>query len=830
MPPIPTGTITFLFTDIEGSTRLWEQAPQAMDEALRRHDELMRSAVERWGGHVFKTVGDAFCVAFSTAEEALEASASAQRALAAEPWPEAATLRVRMALHTGGCVERDGDYFGPALNRAARLEATAHGSQVVLSQTTTANVRDSLPAGVSLRPLGPHRLKDLGRPEEISQLVIEGLDADFPPLRSLDNPEMPNNLPQLVSSFVGRDAEVSEVRALVEHSRLVTLSGAGGSGKTRLALQVAAELLDGSGDGVWLVELADVSDPDLVASAVSRALGIKEQPAHDVPDSLLGALADLHLLIVLDNCEHVITSCAKLADAILRRCPRVHLLATSREPLGIDGESVWPVAPLSLPPDAPEELAALAASGAVALFLDRALSQNPGFALTEENAPVVASVCRRLDGMPLAIELAVARLRSLSLVDLNNRLDRRFQLLTGGSRSALPRHQTLRGVVDWSYDLLTEPEQVLFRRLSVFSGGFELDAAEDVCGFGAIEEFDVTVLLGGLVDKSLVVADASTMTIRYRLLETIRQYAAERLADVGRDETHRLFDTHAEFYLTFAEIAAPQLTGPDHGTQFVRLETEYPNLYAALEHLSGRGDQREHALRLAVALRHFLHGIGATSGEIPLLNGILERPDPEIPTPLIAAALLCRADLLRDIDLAASLQSGKEALELARKCSDRKLIADTASFHSMTMYFQGDAQEALDLANEAIASARQCGDPVLIGASLTCLANAVEETDLPLAERLYAESITLGERSGDWSGLWRSHNNLAILLMNLERLSEAREHFESALVAASTGASRVDADIVLANLGFLLLREGDTDGAATSFAHYLRTRGATAWS
>ena len=520
---------------------------------------------------------------------------------------------------------------------------------------------------------------------------------------------------------------MSEIGALVRTSRLVTLTGPGGSGKTRLALQVAAELLDGSGEGVWFVELAEVPDLDLVAPAVSRALGIKEQPAQDVPDSLLGALADLHLLIVLDNCEHVISSCAKLADAIVRRCPRVRLIATSREPLGIDGETIWPVSPLSLPPDSPEDLAEVAASGAVRLFVDRARSQIPGFALSEESAPVVSSVCRRLDGMPLAIELAVARLRSLSLVDLDNRLDRRFQLLTGGSRSALPRHQTLRGVVDWSYDMLTEPEQVLLRRLSVFSGGFELDAAEGVCGFGAIEEFDVTVLLGGLVDKSLVVADASTLAFRYRLLETIRQYASERLADVDQDETNRLFDSHAEFYLAYAETAAPQLTGPDQGAQFVRLETEYPNLYGALGHFSERRDQREHSLRLAVALRHFWRRGGATSGEIPLLDGILEQSDPAVPDPLMAAALLCQAGLLRSIDLAASARSGNNALELARKCGDPRLIAEALCFHSFATLLHGETEEATAIANEAVAFARQCGDPVLIRVSLDVLARALSK-------------------------------------------------------------------------------------------------------
>ncbi|MFZ0665951.1 MAG: adenylate/guanylate cyclase domain-containing protein [Acidimicrobiales bacterium] len=817
-----SGTVALMFSEMEGSTaqrrRLGEES---FAQVSANHSHLIRSALRAHEGTEVDTQRDGLFAVFPSPGACAATAIEIQRSLASDEWRE--RVRVRMGIHAGEAQSMASGLAGLDINKAARVAAAAHGGQVLLSQSGAALLRGVLPEGTSLRDLGGHRLKDLGRPEQIFQLDIKGLEDEFPPIRSLDNPELENNLPAQPSSFVGREKEVSDVSALVETSRLVTLTGAGGSGKTRLALQVAAELLDGSGEGVWFVELADISDPDLVASAVSRTLGIKELPGHGIQDSLLSALADLRLLILLDNCEHVITSCAKLADAIVRRCPQVHLIATSREPLGIDGETVWPVATLSLPPDSPEELAEVASSGAVALFLDRARSQIPGFSLNEENAPLISSVCRRLDGMPLAIELAVARLRSLSLADLNNRLDRRFQLLTGGSRSALPRHQTLRGVVDWSYDMLTEPERVLLRRLSVFSGGFELDAAENVCGFGALEEFDVTVLLGGLVDRSLVVADASSLAIRYRLLETIRQYAAERLADVDEDETLRLFNDHAHFYLSFAESAAPQLTGPDQGVLFVRLETEYPNLFGALTNLSEGANQSEPALRLAVALRHFWHCGGATRGEIPLLDRILEQPGSEIPDSLSAAAVLCRADLLRSIDLPASAQSADDALKLARRCGDPKLIADALSFRSYTSLWLGDIDEAVSLANEAIAFGRECGDPVLLRSSLDSLARAVGESDPPLAERLYAESITLAERSGNWSGLLASHNNLGLLLINLGQLDQARIHLESALVAASKGVTNADADNVLGSLGFLLLREGNTSGAANNFVRYLRS-------
>ena len=368
-------------------------------------------------------------------------------------------------------------------------------------------VRGSLPPGTALRDLGVHRLKDLGRPEQIFQLDAAGLQAEFPPLRSLGNPALPNNLPAQLATYIGREWELSDVRGLVRSSRLVTLTGAGGSGKTRLSLQVAAELLDGSGDGVWLVELAAVSDEDAVAPAICRALGIAAQPGRPVPEILLDALAPQDVLIVLDNCEHLIGACAKTADAIVRHCPRVHLVATSREPLGIGGETIYRVPPLSLPPPGDGGLPAPGSSDAVALFAERAKEQGVGLVLDEETGPLMVSICTRLDGLPLAIELAAARLRSLSVGALHDRLDQRFRLLTGGSRTALGRQQTLEATVDWSYSLLNDAEQQLLRRLSVFAGSFELDAAEAVCGFGDIEALEVTGLLGSLVDKSPAVAE-----------------------------------------------------------------------------------------------------------------------------------------------------------------------------------------------------------------------------------------------------------------------------------------------------------------------------------
>jgi len=602
----PSGTVTLLFTDIVGSTQLWETQPEAMAVALARHQEVVRAAVEDADGFVFKTVGDAFCAAFWRPGDGVRAAIGAQRALAAETWPESVVVRVRMGLHTGVCEERDGDYYGPTVNRTARLSAAAHGGQTVVSRATVEVVRDTLPDGVVLRDLGEHRLKDLGRPEHVFQIDAEGLGTEFPPLRSLDNRALRNNLPIQLTSFIGREQELADVRGLVARSRLVTLTGAGGSGKTRLALQVAAELADETHDGVWIVDLAPLSEPELVAATVAAVLAVRDEPGRTVSETLIDVMVDSNLLVVLDNCEHLIDACATLADAVLRGCPGVQILATSREPLGIGGERVYRVPSMALPP----ESTAIAVAGtdlsrfeAVRLFLERARDHRPDFVLDDTVAATVVSVCRRLDGIPLAIELAAARLRSMSIVDIAGRLDNRFHLLAGGSRTALARHQTLRALIDWSYDLLDDKERVVLRRLSVFSGGCDLDAAEAVCVTGEGEDVAVADILGSLVDKSLVQADITVGPVRYQLLETIRQYAAERL-EHGETEGRSARRAHALLYLAFAETAGPHLAGVDQPRWFDRVEVELDNIRIAVSSFLS-GDDPRGALRIAVALWDF---------------------------------------------------------------------------------------------------------------------------------------------------------------------------------------------------------------------------------
>ncbi len=603
---LPVETLTFLFTDIEGSTALLRRLGEgAYTQVLASHHALIRSALAAHGGREVDTQGDAFFAVFSSPTACVAAVIQMQRAIAAQAWPAEERVRVRMGVHTGEASKTATGVVGLDVHRAARVAAVAYGGQVLLSETVAALVRDSLPAGAALRDLGVYRLKDLGRPERVFQLETVGLAAEFPPLRSLDNPALPNNLPAQLATFIGRDRELPQLRALVGSSRLVTVTGAGGAGKTRLSLQVAAELLDGSGDGVWLVELAAVADENAVAPAISRALGITGPPDRPGLDALLNALAPQDILIVLDNCEHLIGACAKIADAIVTTCPRVHLLATSREPLGIGGETIYRVPSLSLPGPGEAGLAAAESCDAVALFSERARAQGVGLRVDEQTAPVLVSICRQLDGMPLAIELAAARLRSLSLSDLHDRLGQRFRLLTGGSRTALERQQTLRATVDWSYSLLTGAEQLLLRRLSMFAEGFDLDAAEAVCGFGDIEVFDVADLLGSLVDKSLVVAEPTGETLRYLMLETIRQFAAERLAEIGPGEAAAVAAAHGAHFLSVAEAAAPHLTGPDQGRWLARLDADQANLQRATAHAAVDPDGTTLALRFGVALKRY---------------------------------------------------------------------------------------------------------------------------------------------------------------------------------------------------------------------------------
>lgn len=725
--PFPEGTITFLFTDIEGSTRLWEAYPEAMRAAVARHDDVMREAIATNGGVVVKTVGDAFCAAFSTAPDALSAALSAQRGLRAEKWPHLPSpIRARVALYTGVAELRDGDYYGQAPNRVARLLSAAHGGQTLLSASTQELIRDHLPPGSSVKDLGEHRLRDLSRPERVYQLLHPDLPDDFAAIRSLDT--LPNNLPRQVTSFIGREKEMADVKRLLGATALLTIVGTGGSGKTRLAQQVGADLLPEYTDGVWLAELAPLSDPALVPQTIAATLGVREEPGRTITQTLAEYLKSRRLLLLLDNAEHLLAACAPLAGALMRACPDLRLMVTSREGLGIAGETTYRIPSLSLPdPRIDRTPESLSQYEAVRLFIDRAAAVQPAFAVTNQNAPAVAQLCHRLDGIPLAIELAAARVRALSVEQIAARLDDRFRLLTGGSRTALPRQQTLRALIDWSYDLLSDSECVLLRRLSVFSGGWALEASEKVCAdapagvekpdalapAGMVEEWEVIDLLTGLVDKSLVVYEEKGGAARYRLLETVRQYAADKLTESGEREAFR--SRHRDYFLSVVQEARAKMEGPEAVATLDCLETEHDNLRAALDWAAqdASSEGGETGLLMASSLQRFWEVRGYLNEGRERLRVALSHPA------TMHTANRARGDALSGAgnlarnqgDYAAAKALHEESLSVRRAIDDRTGMMASLNNLGNVATAQGDYAAASALLEEALALSRELGNP-----------------------------------------------------------------------------------------------------------------------
>ena len=811
---MPTGTVTFLFTDIEGSARLWDEHPEEMRTALARHEVLLKDAIGAHRGHVFKMMGDEFCVAFGRASDALDAALDAQRALQAEPWEPAEPLRVRMALHTGEAEERSGDYFGPPLNRCARIRDAAHGGQVLLSRMTAQLVREALPSAAELRPLGEHRLRDLAQPEGIFQLLHPDLPGEFPRPRSLA--AFTHNLPIQVTSFIGREQELKEVKRLLRTTRLLTLTGTGGAGKTRLALQAGADLLDEYPDGVWLMELAPVADASLVPQAVLSALGLREEPQRSLTDTLIDALRPKRALLILDNCEHVVEAVAQLAEALLTQSPGLRLLATSREVLRAAGEVVWRVPSLSVPPEEPDRRGPVEQTTqyeAVRLFVERAVAASPGFRVTDKTAPVLAEVCRRLDGIPLAIELAAARAQMLSPEQIRGRLDDRFRLLTGGRRTALPRQQTLRAAVAWSYDLLAEEERALFGRLSVFAGGLSLDGAEAVCAGDGIETGQVLDLLTGLVQKSLTVPEEGTDGIRYHLLETLRAYGAEQLGH--SDEAEVVERRHAEFYTAFAERAEAELTGPEQATSYRRLETEHGNLRAALAWAL-----REDAtlgFRLANALARFwdvrCHWAEGREWLAQCLRGSADVAPQLRADALVGAGALAQNQ--NDAEAAGALT--EEALLLSRRIGYAPGVASALGNQGLQAHRRGEYGKGRELWEETLAIRQELGDEHGIA---RCLHNlglmAHEQQAYPTAERLYEESLAIARRRGDRAGTAMTLNNLGNVAREQGDYEVARGRLEEALAIRQQLGDKAGTAGSLANLGLVAQQQGDYE---TALAH-----------
>jgi len=717
---LPTGTVTLLLADVEGSTRLWESQPKEMTAALARLNSVVSDVIAGHDGvrPVEQGEGDSFVAAFARASDALAAALEMQRA-------PLAPIRLRIGVHTGEIQLRDeGNYAGPTINRTARLRDLGHGGQTLLSGATEALVLDGLPSDAWLSDLGTHTLRDLPRPERVIQLCHPDMVNEFPPLR-VPKVTISQHLPVQLTSFVGRNTELSQVCELLSENRLVTLTGAGGAGKTRMAIEVAGRLSGGFGDGVWCVDLAPITDPELVPLTVARTLGLPDQPGRSTMDTLTRFVADRQMLVVLDNCEHLLDASAALTSALLGAAAALTLLATSREPIGVAGEVSWRVPSLSL------------ADEAIELFTDRARRARPDFTLSADNAATVGEICARLDGLPLAIELAAARVRALSLAEILDSLHDRFRLLTGGARTAVRRQQTLRASVDWSHALLTEPERVLFRRLAALLGGFDFKAAQTVASDGQIERFQVLDLLTLLVDKSLVVADDSRGRTRYRLLETVRQYALEKLGESGEADSVR--SRHRDYYTAMAAVLdAP--AGRDYEQCLVQAEIEIDNLRAAFG-WSRENSDVEPALALASSLQPLWEARGRVREGLVWFDAALADLDAQRPG--VAAAVRARAladkavlDAYLGVD---SLDQAEQAVAIGRDVDDPALLARTLTAYGFTASLGYHAEVARACFTEAIGLARAVDDRWRLSQILAWQASAAHTAGEAIAVRAAAE-------------------------------------------------------------------------------------------
>jgi predicted ATPase/class 3 adenylate cyclase len=804
----PSGTVTFLFTDIEGSTKLAQEHPDEMPALLARHHEILNQSIQEQHGYAFQLVGDSFAVAFHSASDAVHAALDAQRLLQNEPWTPA-PIKVRMGIHTGTAHLNDASssfvYSGYAtLALTQRIMSAGHGGQILLSSATRELVRDMLPIDSELQDLGEKRLKDLLRPEHIYQLNIAGLSTTFPPLKTLD--AFPNNLPVQLTSFVGRENEIAEVKQELESHRLVTLTGSGGTGKTRLSLQVAADLLEKYGQGVWFAELAPLADPDLIPQTILSTIGISEQMSKTALEVLKEYLHEKKSLIILDNCEHLIEAAARVTNTLLNAAPGLKVMASSREALGVKGELSYPVPSLSLPnPKHLPTIEQLSQYEAVRLFIDRALLVAAHFVVKEDNAPFIAQICYRLDGIPLAIELAAARIKMMSVEQISARLDDRFRLLIGGARTALPRQQTLRALIDWSYDLLTENERLLLRRLSVFVGGWTLEAAEEVCvGQNDILSYDVLDLLTQLVNKSLVVVMEHPQSgeARYRMLETIRQYAREKLLEAAGSEVIR--QRHLAYYVKLVERAEPELHRSNQVFWLNKLEDEIDNFRMAVEW--ALVNEVESGLRIATIPWRFWVGRSYFQEVGDWLKQLLEqyKTTDALHAQALAIHSLC---IFRQGHFSETVRLAKQSLEMAHMLSDKESEALSLAFLGVFMATQGNIGEGTPLMEQALAIYRSLGNK--IGQAGTTEWLSVNNNDLERALAYAKESLALTREMGDLSGLVPRLCMLSRLTYWMGDLTSPSAWLEEALSISRQLNDRMGEAYTISTYGNLAYWQGD---------------------
>lgn len=756
-----------------------------MSAALVEHDRILIESIRLSGGEVFKTVGDGVYATFEDPGAGIRAALLIQQRIKAVTWPTSRPIKVRMALHTGLAEVRDGDYFGNTLNRLARLLSTGYGGQVLLSHTTTALASSALPEGAELRYMGEHLLKDLDAPERIAQLCHPDLESEFPPLKSLN--ARPNNLPRLLSTFVGRVKERSEVHRLLEGGPLVTFVGAGGTGKTRLAIEVGSESLERFPGGVWLVEFGPLRDPALLTQAIAAVIGVREEAQRPLIQSVIAALSAKQCLLILDNCEHVLRPAADLVNQLLRTCKGLSLLVTSREPLRIGGEQVYRVPSLVAGSAAVKTVAEASQLDAVRLLVDRAKQNNPAFELTDAEVPAAIQICRQLDGIPFAIELAASRLKVLSLAKIADRLRDRFKLLTTGQEASIPRQQTLRATIEWSYDLLEPAERTLLGRLAIFVGGWQIEAAESVCASEDLEDWEVLDGLMRLVDKSLVVRDTDSDETRFSLLETVRQFALETLAE---EELAQVRRRHAEYFANFASEAEDGIQGPEQRLWLRRVDDEHENLRAVFAAAGEGAPILEAGLKIVGAIGRFWTVRGYYSEGRQWIESLLAIPPPT-------------ADALRANALRAN------ALRTAGQLA----------------YWQGDSQAGRKFAQESLEICQQLGDRDGEARSLFRLGFAcLSEHDLTAARAAFEAGLSLAESIGDQNGIPHLENALGEVAELEGNFAEAQRRFQASLAGFRLHDDLRSVASVLKNLASLATMEHRFTDAEALLLESLRLR------
>lgn len=811
----PTGTVTFLFTDIEGSTRLLHELGERYSDALDAHSKIIASRVSAAGGLVVNTEGDAFFCVFSNAVDGVTAAVDMQRDLQDYAWPTSGEFRVRIGIHTGEGTLGARDYVGVDVHRAARISAAGHGGQILVSAETFALVNRRFPSGVSMRDLGEHRLKDLPQAEHLFQIMISGLENDFPALKSESGRR--HNLPATLNTFVGRSQELLTISERLGDSRLITLVGPGGSGKTRLAIEVGTKELDRFTDGVWIAQFASISDSEGVQHSLAAALRLRERPGTALVDTISDHLAQKSVVLIFDNCEHLLGACAELAGRLLVACPDVRILATSRQALGVSGEVVHQVQGLSVPSVGMSDEDFMA-SEAVQLFVDRAKQRKGDFSLTVETSASVVQICRRLDGIPLAIELAAARVNVLGVGQIADRLDDRFRLLTAGNAVDLPHHRTLQLAMDWSYDLLGADEATLFRWLSVFAGGCSLEAVESVCSTDAIPAPAVLDLLQSLIEKSLVVVDDHQGSVRYRLLETVRVYAGEKL--VGLGEKAAASHNHGNYYLRLVEEAEPALQGSSDSSSQAevldRLELDHGNFRAAMEGLLHT--EPDVVGRLAAALWRYWEVRGYLNEGSEWLRRVLDAGEdlaPEVRAKALAGAgkLAWRRGAFEEAE-----PLFRESLLLWRIVHDRAGEANALHGLARAALNLGDHEEAQSWGEQSLTIQADLKSQQGIATAINTLGEVARfKGDLQQAQDRYTESLYIYEEIGDIAAFITVKHNLGYTALGQGDIERADARFLEAMTIARDLQDHLGIFSMLGGLAAVAVTQGDAERAATLF-------------